>query len=124
MKLTQDEFNKLSEIETELTHAVKENYFRIVYRPMLSEYAKIYKRVFRRDSKIVGGCNHCVLNDMRQLAYVYFDDKKEMEEAAKQAKNKPIDVIQPECATTATVKAEKPSEQKKSTKTATKNKKK
>lgn len=124
MKLTIEEFNTLNEIEDELNHSVKENYFRIVNRPMLAEYAKIYKRVFRRDSKIVGGCGHCVLQDMRQLAYVYFDDKKEMEEAAKQAQNKPIDLIQPECATTATVKAEKPSEQKKSTKTATKNKKK
>lgn len=119
MKLTQDEFNKLSEIETELTHAVKENYFRIVYRPMLAEYAKIYKRVFRKDSKIIGGCNHCVLNDMRQLAYVYFDDKKEMEEAAKQAQNKPIDLIQPECATTNTTTTKKMSQPKK---TATKNK--
>lgn len=78
MKLSIEDYNKIAEYDKDFSHALNENYFRIVNRNLLKDYAEIYKRVFNRDSKILNGCNRCVLQDIKLLAKVYFDDKKEM----------------------------------------------
>lgn len=78
MKLSIEDYNKIAEYDKDFSHAINENYFRIVNRNLLKDYAEIYKRVFNRDSKILNGCNRCVLQDIKTLAKVYFDDKKEM----------------------------------------------
>lgn len=91
MKLNIEDYNYIAEQEKEFAHALNESYFRVINRNMLMEYSKIYKRVFNRDSKILNGCMRCVLNDIKALATVYFNDKKEMEEKA--VENKPIDNV-------------------------------
>ena len=78
MKLSIEDYNKIAEYEKEFSHAYNENYFRIVNRNLLKDYAEIYKRVFGRDSKILNGCNRCILADIKLLAKAYFDDKNEM----------------------------------------------
>lgn len=119
MKLNTEDYNFINQYEKEFGHAVNESYFRIVNRSILRECAEIYKRVFNKDSKILNGCNRCVLADIKTLATIYFKDKAEKE--AIEAKETPaIELIQPECATTET-KTEKAATKKK---TASKNKKK
>lgn len=110
MKLTEEQYNLIAEYEKDFSHAINDGYFRILNRKLLTDYAAIYKSVFKKDSKILNGCSRCVLADIKTLAKVYFDDKAEKEAQ--------IDLIEPECATTATtkVKTAKPK--------ATKNKKK
>lgn len=84
MKLSIEDYNLIAEQEKEFSHALNESYFRIANRKMLQDYAAIYKRTFNKDSKILNGCNRCVLADIKQLATVYFKDKDEM------AKNKGV----------------------------------
>lgn len=81
MKLNIEDYNFIAEYETEFGHAVNDSYFRIVNRNLLRVCADIYKRVFNRDSKILNGCNRCVLQDIKALATVYFQDKAEMTKA-------------------------------------------
>lgn len=88
MKLSIEDFNLIASQETEFSHAINESYFRIVNRKMLQDYAAIYKRVFNKDSKILNGCNRCVLSDIKALATIYFQDKKEM---AKAEEEKPVE---------------------------------
>ena len=88
MKLNIEDYNFIAEYETEFGHAVNDSYFRIVNRNLLRVCADIYKRVFNRDSKILNGCNRCVLQDIKALATVYFQDKAEM---AKAAEEKPVE---------------------------------
>lgn len=78
MKLSIEDYNKIAEYDKDFSHAINENYFRIVNRNLLKDYAEIYKRMFNRDSKILNGCSRCILQDIKALAKVYFDDKKEM----------------------------------------------
>lgn len=78
MKLSIEDYNLIAEQEKEFSHALNESYFRIANRKMLQDYAAIYKRTFNKDSKILNGCNRCVLADIKQLATVYFQDKDEM----------------------------------------------
>lgn len=85
MKLSIEDYNLIAEQEKEFSHALNESYFRIANRKMLQDYAAIYKRTFNKDSKILNGCNRCVLADIKQLATVYFQDKDEM------AQNKAIE---------------------------------
>ena len=100
MKLTEEQYNLIAEYEKDFSHAINDGYFRIVNRKLLTDYAAIYKSVFKKDSKILNGCSRCVLADIKTLAKVYFDDKAE-----KEAQNTdPIDLIEPECATTTTTK--------------------
>lgn len=91
MKLSIEDYNKIAEYDKDFSHAINENYFRIVNRNLLKNYAEIYKRVFNRDSKILNGCNRCVLQDIKLLAKVYFDDKKEYE-----AQNKAVEELSDE----------------------------
>lgn len=107
MKLNIEDYNFIAEYETEFGHAVNDSYFRIVNRNLLRVCADIYKRVFNRDSKILNGCNRCVLQDIKALATVYFQDKDEM------AQNKAIETIE----------EEKPVDTPKKNKTAPKGKK-
>lgn len=79
MKLTQEQFNCIAEYESDFGKALNENYFRIVNRKMLLEYDQIYRSVFGRESKILNGCNRCVLSDIKMIARVYFEDKAELE---------------------------------------------
>lgn len=90
MKLSFEDYNLIAEQEKEFSHALNESYFRIANRKMLQDYAAIYKRTFNKDSKILNGCNRCVLADIKQLATVYFQDKDEM------AQNKAIETIEEE----------------------------
>lgn len=83
MKLNIEDYNLIAEYEADFGHAVNEGYFRIVNRNLLKNYADIYKRVFNRDSKILNGCSRCILQDIKSLATIYFQDKKEMENEAK-----------------------------------------
>lgn len=110
MKLNTEDYNTIAQYETEFAHSVNENYFRIVNRNLLKNYADIYKRVFNRDSKILNGCSRCILQDIKALATIYFQDKKEMEN---EAKNTAIE----------TPKEEKPKTAPKKNKNATKGKK-
>lgn len=79
MRLNLEDYKKISEYEKDFSHSINEGYFRIVNRSLLKDYADIYKRTFNRDSKILNGCSRCILQDIKQLAKAYFDDKKEME---------------------------------------------
>ena len=111
MKLTIEDYNKIAEYEKEFSHAINEGYFRIVNRNLLVDYSAIYKRVFNRDSKILNGCSRCILQDIKMLANIYFNDKKEYE-----AQNKAIDETETEKQTDTTPKPKKAPVAKKTTK--------
>lgn len=92
MKLSIEDYNLIAEQETEFSHALNQNYFRIANRKMLQDYAAIYKRTFNKDSKILNGCNRCVLADIKALATVYFQDKEDMTKAIDEAvEEKPVE---------------------------------
>ena len=91
MKLSIEDFNLIAEQEAEFSHSIKENYFRIANRKMLQDYAAIYKRTFNKDSKILNGCNRCVLADIKALATVYFQDKEDMTKAIDEAVEQSIE---------------------------------
>lgn len=91
MKLSIEDYNLIAEQEKEFSHALNESYFRIANRKMLQDYAAIYKRTFNKDSKILNGCNRCVLADIKQLATVYFQDKDEMAQNKAIEEEKPVD---------------------------------
>ena len=91
MKLSIEDFNLIAEQETEFSHALNQNYFRIANRKMLQDYAAIYKRTFNKDSKILNGCNRCVLADIKALATVYFQDKEDMTKAIDEAVEQSIE---------------------------------
>lgn len=111
MKLTLEDYNLIAEYEADFSHAANEGYFRIVNRNLLKNYAEIYKRTFNRDSKILNGCSRCILQDIKQLATIYFQDKKELTKAINEIVEQPVE--------------EKPVEETpKKTKKTTKNKKK
>lgn len=90
MRLTTEDFNSIKEYEQYFSHAINEGYFRIINRGLLKVYAEIYKRVFNKDSKILNGCSLCVLNNIKELAAVYFQDKKELETKAKTAEKQTV----------------------------------
>ena len=115
MTLTKEEYEYLSAFDYQLHTAVERNYTRIDVRGVLAKMAEIYERVFKSKSKMVGGCNKCVLTDIKRLARVYFEDKKayDAEKAAVEVENKPVEASVEEKATDPQPNDEKPATKKK-----------
>lgn len=110
MRLNKEDFEYIKQYEEHFAHALYDGYFRILNRNMLRDFYDIYRRVFGRDSKILNGCNRCVLQDIKDLAKAYFNDKNDM---AKEAEIKSLETIEDE----------KPIDMPKKNKTAPKGKK-
>lgn len=122
MTLSKEEYEYLSAFDYQFHTALANNYTRIDVRGVLAKMAEIYERVFKTKSKMVGGCNKCVLTDIKRLARVYFEDKAEYdaEKASVEAENKPVEASVEEKTVDPQPNEEKPAKKKK----AAKNKKK
>lgn len=95
MTYSKEDYEYLSKFEFHLRSAVDSNYCRIDARNTLGEFDTIYQRAFGRKSKLTNGCNRCVLENIKELAKAYFEDKR-----AYEAQEKPIDLIDENCGTT------------------------
>lgn len=116
MNYSKEDFEFLSGFEVQFNTAIKSHFVRMDNRITLARLDSIYNKVFGKKSNLLGGCNRCVCDCMVKLGTLYFKDKEKIEN---EAKNSPMDLIQPECGTTETIKEEKPA---KTRKTANKSK--
>lgn len=113
MNYTKEDYEYLKNFEPQFNTAIHSHFVRMDNRETLGKLDSIYQRIFHRSSNLLGGCNRCVCDGMVKLGTLYYKDKEEYE---KKAKNSPMELIQPECATTETTKEEKAPKQKKTTK--------
>lgn len=102
MNLSKENYEKLKQYEDKLYTAAYCQFVRLSSRNDMLVIDEIYKNVFHTDKGIVGSCQHCVYLACKKLGLLYFQDKKEYEKKEKEAQNNPMDLIQPECATTLT----------------------
>lgn len=118
MNYTQEDYEYMGKFEYHLNTAVNNNYCRIDSKVTLKAFADIYKRTLNKDSKLVTGCSHCVLKDIKTLANLYFSDKAEYEaiEKAQNAIETPVEASQAEAVLDTTPKAGKPALKKKTAK--------
>ena len=111
MNYTQEDYEYMGKFEYHLNTAINNNYCRIDSKVTLKAFADIYKRTLNKDSKLVTGCSHCVLKDIKTLANLYFSDKAEYE-----AIETPVEASQAEAVLDTTPKAGKPAAKKKTAK--------
>lgn len=113
MNYSKEDYEFLKTIEDKLYTACYCQFVRLSSRADMVKADEIYRRVFHTDNGIIGGCNHCVYEACKKLGLLYFQDKKEYEKKEKEAQNSPMDLIQPECATTSTTTTKKTPQPKK-----------
>lgn len=112
MNYSKEDFEYLKNFEPQFNTAIHSHFVRMDNRVTLAKLDSIYNKVFGKKSNLLGGCNRCVCDCMVKLGTLYFKDKAEIE---KEAKNSPMELIQPECGITTTQKEEKAPKTKKTT---------
>lgn len=89
-------FEQLKQYEQILHHAYYDSFCRITNNAMKADLARLHKEVFGGDGNIIGGCNRCVLNALRNLGKEYFKEKKIVEAEEKQKEQMQIVGYEPE----------------------------
>lgn len=110
MNFTKEQYEYLQNFEPQFNTAIKSHFARMDNRDTLAKLDSIYQSVFHRSSNLLGGCNRCVVDGLTKLGTLYFKDK------ADYAQKNAMETIQPECATTTTLKEEKAVKPKRTTK--------
>lgn len=77
-------FEQLKQYEQILHHAYYDSFCRITNNAMKADLARLHKEQFGNDGNIIGGCNRCILNALRNLGKEYFKEKKIVQEEEKQ----------------------------------------
>lgn len=77
--MTQELFLRLKEYETHLFTAYRCNYVRMLDRNTASNLADIYEKLYHQQSRILNGCGHCVLNNLKRMGQDYFKYKENLE---------------------------------------------
>lgn len=84
-------YEELVQYEKTFANAVYASFVRLTNNAVKADLARLHTAVFGNDGNIIGGCNRCVLNSLKNLGKAYFKEKEriEMEEkkAAEKAKN-------------------------------------
>ena len=75
-------FNELKQYEKTFENAVYADFIRLTNNAVKADLARLHKAHFGNDGNIIGGCNRCVLNCIKNLGKAYFKEKAviEMEE--------------------------------------------
>ena len=113
MKLTDEQFQTLSQYETQFRTAVKAKWARFPGSAALHQIHKIQREVTGRATSLNTSCSTCVLRLLTEMGNIYFAEKAERESQRK------VDVISDEVTTqekvevkTQTKRGRKPKEQK------------
>lgn len=84
--MTQEQYIRLQQFENHLFTAFKCNYVRMLDRNTAGNLAEVYEQLYNQKSRILNGCGHCVLQDLKRMGEDYFKYKDELE------KNKQLEV--------------------------------
>ena len=74
-------FERLKPFEKILGNAYKANYVRVINSTQSKELDSIYQELFNQKSRIMNGCGHCVLSDIKRMGKEFFDFKEALEKA-------------------------------------------
>lgn len=124
MNYSKEDYEFLKQFKSHFDTAIKSHFVRMDNRNTLASLEAIFVKTFHRSSNILGGCARCVCDAVAKLGQKWYEDKSKYEEMEKakveipeeKPKNKPIDLIDENCASTITKTAKKPSAKKKTTK--------
>ena len=84
--MTRELYEKLIPYEEKLHTAYYSDFVRLTDPRMKEELAKLHNEAFGHNGNILGGCNRCVINSLKNLGREYFKAKKvyEAEEVRKE----------------------------------------
>lgn len=115
--MTQELFEKCKPFEEKLHTALYCDFVRLTDSHMKEQLAQLHTEEFGHGGNILGGCNRCVLNAIKNLAKSYFQFKAKAEAEEKVGKelelntqvfdSQPIKKVQPKKATNKTKKTTK-----------------
>lgn len=91
--MTQEQYIRLQQFENHLFTAYKCNYVRMLDRNTAGNLAEVYEQLYNQKSRILNGCGHCVLTDLKRMGEDYF---KYQDNIKVQTEPEPIDVINTE----------------------------
>ena len=80
MKLTDEQFQTLSQYETQFRTAVKARWARFPGTAALHEIHRIQFEVTKKKTALNTSCSTCVLRLLTDMGHIYFADKAEREE--------------------------------------------
>lgn len=83
MKLTDEQFQTLSQYETQFRTAVKARWARFPGTAALHEIHRIQFEVTKRKTALNTTCSTCVLRLLTEMGHIYFADKAEREEQSR-----------------------------------------
>lgn len=73
-------FEQLKPYKLHLGTAYKANYYRGILGNEIKELDKLYQKMFNQPSKLINGCSHCILNDLKRIGEEYFKFEAKQEE--------------------------------------------
>lgn len=91
--MTQEQYIRLQQFENHLFTAYKCNYVRMLDRNTAGNLAEVYEQLYNQKSRILNGCGHCVLTDLRKMGEDYFNYQENIKVVTQP---EPIDVINTE----------------------------
>ena len=80
MRLTNEQFQILSQYETQFRTAVKARWARFPGTAALHEIHRIQFEVTKKKTALNTSCSTCVLRLLKDMGHIYFADKAEREE--------------------------------------------
>ena len=83
MRLTDEQFQILSQYETQFRTAVKARWARIPGTAALHEIHRIQFEVTKKKTALNTSCSTCVLRLLTEMGHIYFTDKAEREEQSR-----------------------------------------
>ena len=92
MKLTDEQFQTLSQYETQLRTAVRSRWARFPGTSAMVKIHKIHNEVFKRKTVLNSSCSSCVLRLLTEMGNIYFADKAEREQKRVQVSDEQIPV--------------------------------
>lgn len=92
MRLTDEQFQTLSQYETQLRTAVRSRWARFPGTSAMVKIHKIHNEVFKRKTVLNSSCSSCVLRLLTEIGTVYFADKAEREQKRVQVSDEQIPV--------------------------------
>lgn len=78
--MTRELYEKLIPYEEKLHTAFYSDFVRLTDPRMKEELAKLHNEAFGHNGNILGGCNRCVINALKNLGREYFKFKKQIAE--------------------------------------------
>lgn len=80
MRLTDEQFQTLSQYETQLRTAVRSRWARFPGTSAMVKIHKIHNEVFKRKTVLNSSCSSCVLRLLTEMGNIYFADKAERDQ--------------------------------------------